>query len=225
MANVNLKALQAAIDASGKSASAVALAAGLSITTVRDILRQKSKNPSVTTLSAISAVLDVPLRMLIVGETVLEEKIFSAPGGFLSVKYNVQAGAWFEYDNSSQVVGGEYPVAENPKYAGHDQWLERVVGDSVNLVIPDGSLAHVVDAISIELEPADGQLVVVERTRDGGHIQERTIKEVRHTLNGIELWPRSTNPKFQTPITIADGRSGESEVRIAGLVIGSYRPL
>lgn len=70
-----------------------------------------------------------------------------------------------------------------------------------------------------------GDLVVVERRRGGGLLRERTIKEVAFNARGkMELWPRSTNPKWSQPIVLNGGvKPGEDlEVEIVGLVVGSY---
>jgi lambda repressor-like predicted transcriptional regulator len=146
---------------------------------------------------------------------------------FLTVRHKVQAGHWFEVDDYAQVAPDDasHPVAPDPRYAEWPQWLELVVGDSVNLRIPEGGYAHVVDAIEMGYAPRHGDFVVVERRRAGGSIRERTIKQV--ALDGagvVELWPRSTNQRWSKPIVLTDGVPEEEdvEVEIVGLVIGAY---
>lgn len=227
MANIDLIKLAAAIKSSGKAATALALEAGMSPTGVRDLLKGKSKAPSLTTISAIADALGLSINDIIDVELGLNP----APKRnsitkFLTVRHKVQAGAWFEADQQANDASEMFPVAENPKYAGHPQWLEQIVGNSVDLIIPDGALAHVIDAVSLEYTPKDGDLVIVERTRDGGHIRERTIKQVRiPSPTQIELWPRSTDARFQDPITYAEGDEESVSVAVVGLVVGSYRPL
>lgn len=144
----------------------------------------------------------------------------------LPVRYRVQAGLWYEVDSASQSFLGEHPVAPDPRFDQHPQWLEEVVGDSINLKISEGAFAHVIDAISMGYAARAGDLVVVERRLRGGQIKERTIKQVAIGPGGeTELWPRSSNPKWNTPTLIANGDEEEMEVEIVGLVVGAYQPL
>ena len=147
---------------------------------------------------------------------------------YLSVRHKVQAGHWIEVDGDVQAPpDGMFPVAPDYRYSEWAQWLEEVVGDSVNLKIAPGSFAHVVDAIEMGYEAREGDFVVVERRRGGGLLRERTIKQIAIKDGAIEFWPRSTNPKWQTPLRLTDGRRGNEdiEVEIVGLVIGSYSPM
>lgn len=116
------------------------------------------------------------------------------------------------------------PVAPDSRYAQWPQWLEHVEGDSIDMLIKPGSFAHVVDAIEMGYAARDGDLVVVERRRDGGALRERTIKQVVMVGRRIELWPRSTNPQWSTPLIISAGvrKAEDVEVEIVGLVVGAY---
>lgn len=148
-------------------------------------------------------------------------------GNFLPVRYRVQAGHWIEQDAYAQSFSGpERPVSPDPRYTGMQQWLEEVVGDSIDREISPGSFAHVVDAIDMGYEPAHNDFVVVERKRDGGHLCERSIKQIVVTQDGeIQLWPRSYNPAWCKPLSMTDGAGDgeEVEVSIVGVVIGAYR--
>lgn len=142
---------------------------------------------------------------------------------YLPVRYRVQAGAWIEMDYAEQ----EYPSPPRPvtpdsNYGDYPQWLELVVGDSVNKEIPPGGFAHVVDAIEMGYAPQDGDFVVVERRREQGRLRERSIKQVEFTDHGVELWPRSHNLAWNRPLELAHAEEGV-EVEIVGLVIGTYR--
>lgn len=147
---------------------------------------------------------------------------------YLIVRHKAQAGYWIETDTMSQQIDGPtYPVAPDPSYKGFDQWLELVVGDSVNQFIAEGSFAHVVSTADMGGYYAkDGDFVVIQRTRDGGHLQERSIKQVCITAeNRVEFWPRSTNPIWTQPLQVADQSQGNVTVEVVGLVIGAYRSL
>lgn len=142
---------------------------------------------------------------------------------FLPVRYRVQAGHWLEIDYAEQ----DFPappraVRPDPSYGAWPQWLELVIGDSVDREIPPGHFAHVVDAIEMGYAPQDGDFVVVERRRDQGRLRERSIKQVSINGRGVELWPRSHNPAWNQPLALAAAGDGV-EVEIVGLVIGAYR--
>lgn len=157
----------------------------------------------------------------------LNETLTRLPLNTLSVRHQVQAGMWFEADMLSQVEDGpSFPVVPHPSFATSEQWLERVVGDSMNLMAPEGSFVHVVSMIGSGAYPKQDALVIVERIRAGGHLRERTIKQVNITPGGgIELWPRSTNPKWSEPLKIHEDTDTPEAVtvEIVGLVIGRYQ--
>lgn len=140
----------------------------------------------------------------------------------LPIRYEVGAGIWRSVHDASEAYGTG-PVTESGAYAGFEQWLERVVTDSMNLEYPVGTLLHVVDAIAIGYAPRTGDHVIIERTQDGG-MAERTCKEIAVAPDRVELWSRSTNPRWSEPVVFAkDGHDGPYTVQIVGLVLGSYR--
>ena len=144
---------------------------------------------------------------------------------FLPVRYSVQAGLWYEIDAEEPPEHRSVAVAPHPAFERFPQWLEKVVGDSVDLKIPAGHYAHVVDAQEMGYAPRHGDWVVVERRRDQGCVRERTIKQIEMSEGRVALWPRSRNPKWSEPVDLAAGaRPGDTEVQIVGLVIGAYDP-
>lgn len=114
----------------------------------------------------------------------------------------------------------EIPVVENPRFAGLKQYAVFVEGNSVNRAIQDGEYAICVSWGDLGIEPKDGQYVHVERNRGG--LQEATIKVVRFRNGTIELWPDSTDARFQEPIDFSHSDE-DTEVVIRGLVIGKFR--
>lgn len=240
MAGLDRVKLRQLIERSGKSARALSLEIGDNAYLLRDILSAKSGNPRMDTLQKVAEALEVPLAALQMGgqeddDTLTAAGVTTLPSSrlqvaptFLPVRYKVQAGNWVEIDQLAQDwEAPEHPVAPDRRYEGFPQWLERVVGDSVNKKIPEGGLAHVVDAVELGYAPHTGDYVVVERRRNGGSLRERTIKQVVLQRGAIELWPRSTNPRWKQPLRIVDGVDPDDdgiEVEIVGLVIGSYNP-
>lgn len=156
----------------------------------------------------------------------------------LSVRYKVQAGHWYEMDAAEEPDQISHAVTPDPRFANWPQWLEEVRGDSANKRIQPGQYVHVVDAIEMGYAPQQGNWVVVERRRNQGAERERSLKQVELRPDGrVELWPRSTNPRWNEPLRLNSGGprivavSGETapqgeevEVEIVGLVIGVYDP-
>lgn len=141
---------------------------------------------------------------------------------FLPVRYTVQAGLWYEVDAEVPPEQISLGVVPDTRFAGFPQWLEKVVGDSVDLRIPAGHYVHVVDAIELGYAPKDGDWVVVERRRDQGAVRERTIKQIEVSGGQVRLCPRSRNPKWVDAIDLSAGaKPGDAEVEIVGLVISA----
>lgn len=241
MANVDRQALRELVQLSGKSARKISLDANLGATAIRDILSGKSRDPGLGTLAAIAGELHVPLERLLEGDGA--EPAAAAQDGriapsFLHVRHRARAGHWYEIETEEPPVQGSFAVAPDPRFSRWPQWLEQVEGDSANKKIPAGHYAHVVDAIEMGYAPRHDDWVIVERRRDQGATRERSIKQVVIRPDGaVELWPRSTNPKWSQPLRLNTGHarivsvggvtpeSGEEiEVEIVGLVIGAYDP-
>jgi transcriptional regulator with XRE-family HTH domain len=202
--------------------------AGLGSTAIKDILSGKSRDPGAATLGAIAEVLGVELSALLeAGATAAStlSHVKLAPR-FLPVRYIVQAGHWYEVDAEEPPEQVALAVPDT-RYPNVPQWLEKVVGDSVDLKIPPGHYVHVVDAIELGYVPKHGHWVVVERQRDQGATRERTIKQVEITPDGrILLCPRSSNARWNGPIELAAGVANDetAEVRIVGRVIHAIDP-
>lgn len=204
--------------------------AGLEAGYVRDILRGKIKEPGAAKLTQLATVLKCSTDYLMG----LVEEPGPSPGKVRSrdvtviadmpIRYEVAAGAWLAVDEIQDIPYGSAPTALIPEYSPFQQWLERVRGESMNKILPDGALVHVVSAIDIRYEPKTDDLVVVVRRRAGGAFIERTVKQVVATPQGIQLWPRSYNPRWQEPLVILqDTKPGdEVEVTIEGKVVRAY---
>ncbi len=142
----------------------------------------------------------------------------------IPVRGIVAAGLYM--DDESDVTE-EIPIPYSPAAARAEQFAFRVSGTSMNKKIPDGGYVLCIPYWQTREAVTHGDTVVVERRRAG--LVERTCKEVNVTSTHYELWPRSTDPKWQTPIKIE--RQGEfededgTEIEIIGRVIGVYIPM
>ena len=143
----------------------------------------------------------------------------------LIIRDRVQAGAWLAADDTDQGEPRRYPFARDPRFPHADQWLSEVVGDSVDkLGIFSGDLVHCVDVEGSGWALQSGAVVEIERLRFGGSERELSIKQVEVTPQGVLFWPRSSNPRWQEPLSLTDGAEGEEiEVRVRGLVVQSIR--
>ncbi len=207
----------------GMSAYAASLASGQSKHWLNKTLEHQ-RNPRGDNLIKLAEVLKTTPQWLLMGDDALPQDPASTleriPGTFrrLVVSHEVQAGAFRQVFDADEPLGEEL-VALHPAFPTERQWLARVRGDSMNLRAPEGALAHVVDAIDIRYVPQDGHMVEVERRTAGGQMIERTLKEVRWNAGSIELWPRSSNPKWSEPVLLTDAPADDVEVVIVGLVV------
>lgn len=226
MSGIDRARLKEILNEKNRSARDVSLKSGLGDSAVKQILNGVNKKPSLDALLKIAAEIDVPLTDfadldIVTGvDPIRRRQVVPA---YLPVRYKVAAGVWLALDEYAQ----EYPeppqaVVPDGRYAEWPQWLELIEGASMNEVMLPGTYAHVVDALEMGYAPAAGDFVVVERRRMGGELRERTCKEVRLNGRGVELWPRSTDAKYQEPLILADSDE-TTEIQIVGKVIGSYQ--
>lgn len=223
------------------------LKAGLNEHFLRDLISGKVRSPKLENVAALAEVMRVPIGDLfaildIGGETPGDADARRQSGhdaladparmpvirrpkaGELGVRHRVQAGMWLEDDDFTPDSVTGPAISADPRYP-EPQWLEIVAGDSMDLEAPEGSFVHVVGHEAINREPRNGELWIVRRARHlGGSLSERSIKQVRKRQGRIELWPRSSNPKWATPLLLDDG-DDYTAVHLEGLVIGIYRPL
>lgn len=208
----------------GLNPHAAAIQAELAPDAVRNILSGKSRNPRGDTLTKIARVLQCDPGYLL-GVLDSPKPISDAWHGTekrLPIRGQVAAGAWLATDDIAQ----EEPVLAPALIDGDaPQWLERVNGDSMDRLIPPGALIHVLDAIALGYVPRHGDLVVVVRRRAQGAFLERSLKQI--AINGagaVELWPRSHNPRWSTPLSPIAGAEGNDDVvvEIAGKVVRAY---
>lgn len=221
--------LRQVIAQTGKSATELARVAGVNQTTFTRPLNNAEHKYAVKfqALQDLANQTGVPLPQSL---AVARSKAGAPVLKQLAVRFEVGAGGFLERDELPQEPYGAHTVVSVAPYADAEQWLERVVSDSMDRVIPIGSLIHVVNAIGINYRPRHGDIVVVERTRSQGALVERTVKRLHLTHDGLELWPESHNPRWSGPVVIGDGRGEqegiegvEASATIVALVLRSYQ--
>jgi len=144
----------------------------------------------------------------------------------LEIRGHVAAGAWFEIDSHADNGHLEFaPVVPSPEYPARAQYALRVKGDSINKIALEGDLLRCLDLGITGLEPRDGDLVIVEQSRDDGQLREVTAKRVTRSNGHIQLVPESTNPRWQPIIYDQAQDDGAVEVRIIAIVDAVIRPV
>lgn len=97
-----------------------------------------------------------------------------------------------------------------------------VEGDSMNAAdppMPDGCRVICVDFEQTGQPLTDGLIVVLQRTREGGHLREWSVKEIE--LHEDEVWfcPRSSNKKHKPiKVSLSPEASEWTSLEIMGLV-------
>ncbi|MBI1234734.1 MAG: helix-turn-helix domain-containing protein [Alphaproteobacteria bacterium] len=126
----------------------------------------------------------------------------------LPVLGEAQAGAWKEVAAIEETEAEQMPVPVEHRITGARQYWIRVVGDSVDRFMPEGSLALCTDVWDWARDSEDlfrrgkDKLVLCQRERHG--LFETTIKQLRVSGSSAELWPASHNPKHDGPIPLGD---------------------
>lgn len=167
----------------------------------------------------IAQILTVSAESLVMGD---HSENLNVPGRprYVHVRGTVAAGVWLEHDEAPQLTDA-LPIVTG-RWSSLEQHAYRVQGPSVDqLRIFDGDYVICVPYFDARRWPTQDDVVVVERRRRA--TIERTVKQLSVTPDGCELWPRSSDPRFQTPLLV--NRHGEGEeadgthVEIIGLVI------
>lgn len=213
--------LRQALKVSGLKPYALAKLAGVSSTTITRPLNDPefkfTPKPATLRKIAEAAGVDLPAGLTIAAPTVptTEELPIIGP---------IQAGAWLALDETAQDEPVFFTAIADRRYPYARQWLREVRGDSMNARgITPGDLAHIVDMGEAGINMNTGMVVEVTRVRAGGQLKEITLKEVEITPEGVKLWPRSTNARWQEPVVLDDGSGEEIEVTVTGLLLQSIK--
>lgn len=183
---------------------------------------EASHMPSREAIQKLAKKFRVTTDWLLSGRSQVEKFTDSVSVKTAPVRGVVAAGAWLEADMFDDIEHEEVPFRPG-QFPGLEQFAYRISGNSVDLVrLHDGDYAICVSYWEARHALADNDTVIVERRR-GGEI-ERTCKVLKVTAEGYELWPRSSNPKWQTPIKVTRDHQPEDgvEIEIIALVIGRY---
>lgn len=150
----------------------------------------------------------------------------TASSGPLMIRGDVAAGLWMEAGLfEAETVGESTLTGGDRRFPLGLQYLLRIKGESMNRIARDGDLVLCLDFAGAGNEIRSGDMVIVERSRDGGHTIERTAKRAVRRTGGIELHPESDDPRFQEPIIFDEYSEEASEVRILAKVLSVIRQI
>ncbi|MFD1945045.1 S24 family peptidase [Paradevosia shaoguanensis] len=119
----------------------------------------------------------------------------------------VSAGTWREVDDLDQSERETFWEPSDPNFPNARVLSFDVRGDSMNALRPrpildgDRVIGLAYDDVANRVPLRDGMVVVVQRTREGGHIIEWSVKQIEFYKDRIEFHPRSTNPRHK-PIVV-----------------------
>lgn len=139
---------------------------------------------------------------------------FDAPLDAIVVMGEVQAGIWREVQFLDDTFLGTLFLQPTHKPLLGNAIGLIVRGESLNKIAKDADILVVESTTKTGTVPHDGELVIVERKRHQEGLIEVSAKRLRG--NGTELWPESTDPRFQEPLVL--GEHDDETVQIIGLV-------
>jgi transcriptional regulator with XRE-family HTH domain len=210
-------------DESGFSLNEIAQSVGVSHTTLTRPVNNPAYKyvPKFATLQRIATLTRINLPAAL---TTAEREPPSVVGlSQLVVRGMVAAGMWQAAELAQDEPIGTVSVLEDITYQGLPQWAELVRGPSMNNIFEDGDYLHVVGFADTGYHPRPGDEVVVERHRHQDGSVERTCKRIVVHNGALALVGDSKVERWNQPLPYGALEDGD-DVRVVGLVIGSYRP-
>lgn len=166
---------------------------GIPYDSVNKYLRGTVDQPRGNTMQKLAAALDTTELYLTNGLT--DRK--PIPANPVPFRGTVAAGIWLEAGEMELEPGDWLPFNPAPQFPADSVYCVRVRGDSLDKVAPDGSTLVCVDLVKGNIAIREGDLVIVQRTREQGGLIEVTAKRVHQVPGGYELRPESTNPRWK----------------------------
>lgn len=225
-----LKIIDARLQKLGMSQTAAEKAAGTP-DAIRNLRRGKSRSSNLSTLDALTSVLELPPNWYLADsmEDLQSFEVTARPIPqdlpFIPILGRVAAGQWAEIAASEETMAERQPsrFPPDPRYPISAQFDLVVEGTSINKFAQPGEMLRCVDLIETGLEIYHNDLVIVERIRSS-ELRETTAKRVRRSNGRFELWPESTDPRWQDPVIVSPGGQDQhDEIRIIAKVLYAYR--
>jgi SOS-response transcriptional repressor LexA len=154
----------------------------------------------------------VPIEWLLTGKGGVVTPLAKSPLASVPIIGIVRAGIWQDINAGDNSLYEVVPAA--PDAPAEWQYAFTVEGTSLDKIAKPGDILVCLDCIKSRIDIQDGDLVIVEWSRFGGQMVERTAKRIRRAISGIELWPESNDPDFQEPLMLDGAKDGDTiEVR------------
>ncbi|MDF2369412.1 MAG: XRE family transcriptional regulator [Rhizobiaceae bacterium] len=136
-----------------------------------------------------------------------------------------EAGAFREVDDLNQSEPEMLSLPPDIDFPNARQFAVTVSGDSMNQLKPrpilsgDRVVCLAFEDIEKNISLRDGMVVLVERTRDGGHTREWSIKQLELYDGRTEFHPRTSNNRHKPIVVKRDTSADEGlSVEIIGIV-------
>ncbi len=228
-----MQRVQQRLDELGMTQSDLARRAGVHRDMISRLLLGKVSSPRGTTLLKIAEALNADVDWLAGRTNEYRPYVKAASRGNgtdapvrslsrIPVVGKVEAGAFRPVDEHiDEATVRRIDAAPHWRFKNFNHFAFDVVGDSMNLAgISDGDTIICIDWIESGMSELTGLTVVVERTINGGHLREWTVKEMEAFPDRVILHPRSSNPSHQ-PIVIERDHLADNgtEVKIIALVV------
>jgi SOS-response transcriptional repressor LexA len=198
--------------------------ANLGASYVRDILRGKTRMPNAENIAKLAAVLETTADYLMDRSSDSTLRVVAAKVEGVPVLGRVAANTWYTADDDVIDVDTD-DIERIPSISGYPvEWQFGMIvdGNCLNKVANDGDRLVCLDLIKSGTPIMEGDLIIVERSKFGGQMRQRTAKRVKKTKAGYELWPESTDPAHQEPILLNEAADGE-DIRVWAKVLWVLR--
>ena len=203
MTTIDKTALQSLIADKALTIKGLERSAGLTEGTINDILRGKTVKPSYENVARIANALDCHPNAFTFNKFTFQGDLEPAIVQPLVMVGEVAAGIWREAMELPIADQEEVFAAPSAKYPGAGRFCLRVLGNSMNLKFPEGTVLVCIKYMDLGRNPLPGEFVIVQRVRPDG-LTEATCKQYESDGNGgAWLWPRSDRPEHQTPISVS----------------------
>lgn len=206
----------------GWSRAELARRAGVSYDILNKYERGDINQPNDDVLAKIAEALGTTTVFLRYGGSSKREPVASTLSG-LKIHGEVAAGMWLESTLFEEETVVDSPIGGDARYPISAQYLLRVRGESLNKVAQDGDLLLCADYFGTGIDIKEGDIAIVERSRDEGATIERTAKRLIRKNGEIELRPESNDPRFQESVIYREGDEEFTSVQIRAKVIAIVR--
>lgn len=192
----------------------------------RAVEKGEERPPKTATLERLAIVLQTTPLWLQTGRGE-EDASHEHLEGAIKVLGKVAAGVWHEMDGNEWDDPDGKPSSTFPpdlRFPLAAQFDLQVEGTSINLIAPEGHFLRCVDFAASGLDVRTDDLVIVRRIKDSSLV-EMTAKVAKVTRGKIELWPRSSDPRWQDKVVIPQGGQDQhEEIQIIAIVLFNYAP-